>query len=263
MRTARYSEISRKMRGADLVIHVIDARAPHLTRSPRLESMAEDRGIPLILALNKVDLVPEDVVRGWLLRLRSEGTPVAPISATGRLGTLRLRRLILRTAGRRPCRVLVVGYPKVGKSSLVNVLKGRHSASTSPVPGSPGYTRHFQLYRGRSGIYLVDSPGILPPEGGPLEMVVRGASPESLRNPVTPALELLRLAYRVEPELTEEYVGEPGEPSTDSLASLALRRGAIFRSTGEPNLAEAARMVIRDYHRGRLRAYFRPEWLSP
>jgi len=93
------------------------------------------------------------------------GLPTVYIAAARKMGTIKLRRAIKKIAPSLPTIVSVIGYPKVGKSSIINALKGKHSASTSPYPGSPGYTRTFQLYRVDPNILMIDTPGILPVEG--------------------------------------------------------------------------------------------------
>ncbi len=258
MRVATLRDIRRALDDVRIVVEVVDARAPDVTRHVRLEEMTSQAGKRLLVVLNKSDLVPEEVLWGWVDALRAEGLRVLPASAAKRLGTLRLRRELARLAPERPSRVLVVGFPKVGKSSIINVLKGRRSASVSAVPGSSGYTRHFQLFRIGGGLYLVDSPGVLPPEGTPLEMVLRGAKPEALRNPVEAAAALLAdVMERIPGEVSRVYGVREGDPA-EVLAEIARRRNLVFSSTGEPNLTEAARQVVRDYHLQRIRYYRAP-----
>ncbi len=255
MRTAGWREILRMLRSADLVLEVVDARAPEITRSRRLERMAESRGRPVVIVLNKSDLVPDDVSLRWAREFSLEGVPTLRTSATRRMGTLLLRRR-LEDLLPKPSTVLVAGYPKVGKSSLINVLKGRHSARTSSVPGNPGYTRHFQRYRISKGISLLDSPGILPPGGRPVEIFLRGASPEEVPNPVEVAADFIRVASSVCPGALSPYGAGSGDP-LKVLEAIAIRRGLRY-DDGEPNLEEAARLVMRDYHRGRIPFYIPP-----
>lgn len=258
MRLASWREIARIVRESDVVLEVLDARDPANTRSRRVEDMASYMGKRLLVVLNKADLVPASVSRGWVERFRGEGVPALAVSARERLGTRRLRTWIKANAPK-PFTVAVVGYPKTGKSSLINVLRGRKGAPTSPVPGSHGYTRGFQLLKVEPGFYMVDTPGVLPVEGPRLVAVIRGAPPESLRDPVSAAVELIESALSYNSKAVVEAYGIEERDPYRVLEELARRRGWFYKSTGEPLIEEAARAVIRDYHRARL-TYYVPPW---
>ncbi|MCD6348188.1 MAG: 50S ribosome-binding GTPase [Candidatus Korarchaeota archaeon] len=261
MKVASWREINSAMNKVNIVLEVVDARDPWTTRSRKLESMALKKGKKVLVIINKSDLVPRPIMEQWVRLFEEDGLKAAYASARERLGTLRLRRFIKREAPELPAKVLIAGFPKVGKSSIINVLKGKSSASTSPVPGHPGYTRHFQLYRIDKNLYILDSPGILPVEGDPLEMAIRGYPPEELKNPVEVAAALLERALRLDPDIVKKVYGIEETDPIKILEELALRRGWRFKD-GEPNADEAARHVIRDYHRYKLVFYATPKDLG-
>lgn len=136
MKYAGWKELRNIVKKADIVLEVVDARIPEITRSRRLESLAEREGKEILLVINKADLVPKEVVEKWKKTFEKQGYPTVYISAKKRLGTRILRVKIKELVERKHIVATVVGYPKVGKSSIINVLKGKHSASTSPIPGS-------------------------------------------------------------------------------------------------------------------------------
>ncbi len=256
MKIATWKDLSKAMDQVNMVIEVLDSRDPWTTRSEKLERMAGEKGKKLILVMNKSDLVPKNVLDEWKRLFDSMGLKSIYVSARERLGTLRLRRFIKREAPELPVKALIAGYPKVGKSSIINVLKGRSSASTSPIPGNPGYTRHFQLYRIDSKLYILDSPGIVPAEGNPLEIAVRGVPPEEMRNPIEVAVKLLERALQVDPSsVWRAYRIDERDP-VKVLEALAVKRGWVRGR--EPDVDEAARQVIRDYHRAKLTFYVTP-----
>lgn len=232
------------------------------TLSRKLVAKTLDRGKRLIVVLNKSDLVPRRVVEEWRNLFVKKGYVTIYISASKHIGILKLREVVKNTSPSLPSIVAVIGYPKVGKSSIINALKGKHSAPTSPYPGSPGYTRIFQLYRVDRNIFIIDTPGILPVEGDPLEKIIRGYPPEKLRDPVNPAILLLNRILKYNPDsITHTYRVDSRNP-LEILEEIAKRRGWFYKTSREPLIEEAARTVIRDYHDGRLVFYIRPSQLE-
>ncbi len=260
MMLASWRTLAWIVRRADVVLEVVDARDPMSTRSRRLERMVSALGKKLVIVINKADLVPRDVSERWKRILRGQGYEVVYMAARDHKGTRVLRKTIRRVAGDiSPIVVAVTGFPKTGKSTIINALKGRHSASTSPIPGSPGYTRHAQLYRIGTNMYMIDTPGVIPVEGGWLEAVLRGRPPEQLRDPVKPAVALLERALRYNPNAVLNAYGIADRDPYRILELIAVRRGWRYKSDGEPLIEEAARVVIRDYHEGKLLFYVPPE----
>jgi ribosome biogenesis GTPase A len=255
---ASWGQVWNLVSRADIVLHVLDARDPISTLSRRLINIIEKKNKKLIIVINKADLVPRSVAEEWREYFEEQGYTAVYIAASKHMGTLKLRRAIKRTAPVLPVVVAVVGYPKVGKSSIINALKGRHSASTSPYPGSPGYTRHFQLYRVDSKILMIDTPGIIPVEGDEVEKLIRGYPPEKLEDPVRPAIILIEKILKYNPNAFLHAYGIETQDPVKILEEIAVRRGWFYKITKEPLIEEAARAIIRDYHDGKIRFYIRP-----
>lgn len=261
MRLAGWGEIRRALRRANFLLEVLDSRDPWTTRSRKLEEIASSMGRKVVVVMNKSDLVPKQVLEDWVEVFEGEGLKATYVSARWRMGTMRLRKLVEREAPELPAIVLVAGFPKVGKSSIINVLKGRSSAPTSPIPGNPGYTKAFQLFRVGKNLYLVDSPGIVPMEGGPLEIAVRGFPPEKLTNPIEVAAAFIERSLKVDPNaIRRAYEIEETDPIA-VIEELARRRGWVLRG-GDLNVEEAARQVLRDYHSHRINFYVHPRELG-
>ncbi len=245
---------------SSVVLEVVDARNPWFTRSRSLENSVMIRNKTLIVVINKCDLVPRSVAEQWKRLFELEGLHAVYVSTKMRQGTRILRRFIKRVASSHtPIIATVVGFPKTGKSSVINVLKGRHSAMTSAIPGTPGYTTHMQLFKIEPGFYMYDTPGVIPIEGGPLESVIRGAAPEEIKEPIEPAVKLLELALKHNPNSVVEAYGIEERDPYRILVELAKRRGWFYKKDREPIVEEAARAVIRDYHKAKLRFYVTPE----
>jgi len=245
---------------ADVVLEVVDARDPLATRTPELERLVKEYGKKLVIVINKADLVPRPVMEAWR-RVLSREYPTIYISAQGRLGTRFLWRIIKRATDKRPVVVAVVGLPNVGKSMILNVLRGRHSASTSPVPG---WTKTPLLARAATWLKVIDTPGVIP-RGSEEELAIRGAlRPESLEDPVPAAVKLITHLKRKDPHVLLRYYGVDDADPYVALEKIAARRN-LLKKGGELNVEEAARVVIRDWQAGRIVVYFTPEdyGLSP
>ncbi len=255
--TEAWRRVRRVLEDSDLVIEVADAREPIETRNKRVEELAAKLGKPLILVLNKCDLVPMEVLERWKEFLERE-VPTVFISAKFRLGTRKLIIYIKRYAPRLPVRVAVVGYPNVGKSTIINYLKGKHVASTSPVPG---WTKGEQLVRAKSWLYVVDTPGVIPIEEVKDEalLIVKGAvDPARLQEPVYPAVRLIERILRYNPSAFLERYGIEEKEPLRVLEEIARKRGLLLKG-GKLNIEAAARAVIVDWIEGKLTYYRLPE----
>ncbi len=260
MRLASWSLINELISLSDVVLEVVDIRDPINTRSPKVESLVSNSGKFLVVVLNKSDLVPREVAEEWKKYFESLRLRCVYISARDRLGTRILRKEISRIA-KKPLVIAVVGLPKVGKSTLINTLKGRHSASTSPLPGSPGYTVKSQLYRIGKDVYLIDTPGLIPPSTGDVESLIRSQSIDKISNVTSVAVELIKKVLRFnKTAFVDAYNIEETDPYK-ILEALAIKRGWISRSDREPLLHEAAKAIIRDYFDGKISYYFAPSEL--
>jgi len=258
MKLISWRKLREIVASADVVLEVLDVRDPLATQSKRAESIVRKLGRDLIVVLNKCDLVPLWVSRGWAEYFRSRGYKTVFISATHRYGTKKLRKAIVEMIAVRPAVLAVIGYPKVGKSSIINALKGKHSAPTSPYPGTTGYTKVSQLYRIGNDLYIIDTPGIIPVEGEGIEAIIRGKPVESIEEPVNVAIELIKRILYYNPKAFKIAYGIAETDPIKILETIALRRGWIYKKTREPNIDEAARAVIRDYHRGKIPFYVPP-----
>lgn len=239
---------------SDAVLEIVDARDPWGTRSREVEKIADSLGKPLIIVVNKADLVPKEVVERWVRLLRKERNTIF-ISAAKRLGTRMLWKVLREIHGKRPLVVAVVGIPNVGKSSIINYLKGTHSVGTSPIPG---YTRHVTRVRASQWLRVIDTPGIIPRVPGELALI-SALRPESLEDPVPVALKFLELVAKKNPKILENlYSIEWAQDPLIFLEKLARKRGLLGKG-GIPLIEEAARIVIRDWQNGRNTFYLEPE----
>jgi len=257
-----WGELYKVVDSSDVLIQVLDARDPQGTRCAHLEAhlrQRQQRHRTLILLLNKCDLVPAWVTRRWLHTLSREHPTVAfHASVTnpfGRGALMSLLRQLGRLHADKPqLAVGFVGYPNVGKSSVINALRGRKVCVAAPQPGE---TKVWQYINLTKKICLIDCPGVVWQGGrdtdtdAVLKGVVRVANLADAAEHVSQVLE------RVKPEyLRRAYKLESWTDSTDFLTKLAQTTGKLLKG-GEPDLDTAAKSVLQDWQRGRI-PYFAP-----
>lgn len=249
------SRLRQLARAVDLVWEVVDARAPWSTRNVQLA--ADLRARPSWLVLAKQDLADAHRTAEWLRFFAERGVVAVPVTAAGPQPDIDalLRRVRETRASGPRLRVLIVGIPNVGKSSLINRLAGRAKA---PTGARPGITRGEQWIR-LEDFDLLDTPGILPPTVGRGERGAKLRVLDCLTEDQWPAEEaalwLIRFLQRECPRAMEVHYGlddERGEP-LHVLEAIGRRRGALAGG-GAVDWARAAEALLGDFRRGKLGA---------
>lgn len=234
------SRIYRIVRESDLVIEVLDARDPEGTRNEELERLVARLGKTLGMVINKTDLA------------RNKRTPgVCTISSKYRNSKRILMDFIREKLKKTQSKVAIVGYPNVGKSTIINMLTGRKSASVAPVPG---HTRGVQWLRLDEGIMLLDSPGIVPRnERDEASMAKKGAiEADQLRNPEYAAHAIIEDILIKKPSILAKAYGiKVSNDAQEILESVAIRRGRLLKG-GAPDTLSAAKLIVRDHYKGRI-----------
>jgi nuclear GTP-binding protein len=272
-----WQELYKVVDSSDIIVEVIDARDPMGTRCIPLEKeLRKNRsGKHLILLMNKCDMVPSWVAKKWVATLSKEYPTLAfHASVTNPFGKNALIQLLRQFASlmrdRKHVSVGFVGFPNVGKSSVVNALKGTNACKAAPVPGE---TKVWQYVALTKRIYLIDCPGIVPDHGNwevtidaEADKVLKGVvRPEKLEDPslYIPALlsrivntKTLIKKYSID----EKVIAENPNFFSDAnlfLTTLAVRMGKLLKG-GEPDLETVARVVIQDWQKGRLPYFVAP-----
>ena len=163
--------IEENIKLVDIVIELLDARAPYSTKNPDIDKFAQNK--MRIIILNKADLADEAITKEWIKWYSAHNVKVVPIIATTGKGIKEVTKIAEdllqekierdRARGRiyRPIRAMIVGIPNVGKSTFINSLVGKGTAKTGD---KPGVTRGKQWVKIKKGFELLDMPGILWPK---------------------------------------------------------------------------------------------------
>ncbi|KAL8854592.1 MAG: hypothetical protein Q9221_000627 [Calogaya cf. arnoldii] len=296
---------------SDIILYVLDARDPNGTRSRQIEreiTAADSGSKRLILILNKIDLVPPGVLKSWLTYLRRY-FPTLPLRAStpapnartfnhksltvkGTSETL-LRALKTYAQGKqlkRSTTVGIIGYPNVGKSSVINVLASclgstRAQSHACPVGAEAGITTVLREVKLDNKLKLLDSPGIVFPaaaDGNSSSssgserhsrskknddqarlILLNAIPPKQITDPI-PAITLLLSRFSESNDLMDNMLtvygvpplvaGPNGNKTTDFLVQVARKRGRLGKG-GVPNLVAAAMTVITDWRDGRIQGW--------
>lgn len=243
---------------SDVILEVLDARLIQETRNIAIEEHIARAGKRLIHVINKADLAPKK----YLLAAKENLTNAIFISVRDRDGIAKLRNLIYKVAAKSKTSnedivVGVIGYPNVGKSSIINALAGRSSASTSPVSG---HTRALMNVRVTERIMVVDTPGVIPvDEKDEVKLaIIASKNADSLKMPDVVAEQILWLLLQQHGDAWFNETFKVTVPSTVKsssdmetvLAQIAIARKRLAKG-GVPDVIMMARQIIMDWQRGK------------
>ncbi|XP_059486838.1 uncharacterized protein LOC132203228 [Neocloeon triangulifer] len=257
-----WNELYKVIDSSDVVLQVLDARDPAGTRSSHIEKFlrTEKPHKHLVFVLNKVDLVPTWVTQRWVALLSAEYPTVAfhaSMNHSYGKGTLinLLRQFAKLHSDKKQISVGLIGYPNVGKSSVINTLRSKKVCKVAPIAGETKVWQYITLMR---RIYLVDCPGVVyPSEETDAEKVLKGVvRVENVQDPeiyISAVLEKVRKEY-----LVKTYQIKDWENDEEFLENLARKMGKLLKK-GEPDLNAVARIVLNDLQRGKIPYYVAPK----
>jgi len=199
------------------------------------------------LVINKSDLVSEEKMKKQKELI---GVKSVFVSAKNKQGTIKLREAIGKLSGKKEVKVGIVGYPNTGKSSVINMLKGKKSSGVGAIAG---FTKGMQYVRISSKVMLIDSPGIIPfEEKDEILMVLLSAKNiQSLEDLEGTGIEVAEELLKSNPEKMENFYGIKAKDGEEFLEKLAIKRKKLAKG-GSPNLNEAASILITDFQRGKI-----------
>jgi len=246
--------IEERIKDIDVVIEMLDARLPGSSANPMLAQLIG--GKPGLKVLSKQDLADPQQTQNWLAHynampnVKAIGLDTSMVSPAKALIDACHQLAPSRGGMAKPMRVLICGIPNVGKSTLINTLKGKKAAKTGDEAGVTKLEQRITL---ADDFYLYDTPGVLWPriivEKSGYNLAASGAIGVNAFDDEEVALELLNYLIAHYPQaLTQRYKIEKVSAHTDEsmLEAIARYRGAI-QSGGRVNTTKAAEIVIHDF----------------
>ena len=245
--------MDRVIHESDILLEVIDARMPNITRNEKVENKIRLQRKFLILVINKSDLITRNMRMDFLRNFKSREAVF--ISCKGRKGIYALKEMIFELAKRSHrnyVKVGVIGYPNTGKSSVINILVGRSAAKTSPIAG---LTRGVQWIRGEGNIMFFDTPGVVPldDKDETEQALMSVIDPNKLVDPDLAAMKIIQLFLDYKKNSLEKFYNVKIE--TDDTFEILLeigKRKNFLRKGGKVDEVRTALAIIRDWQRGKL-----------
>lgn len=251
-------QISELVRKIDIIVEVLDARLPFSSSNHLLEELRRNK--PVIKLLNKNDLADPIVTQSWVRHFqKTSGVHALPLSAKRAPDVKQLIKLCKQMAPNRgnpgyPIRVMVVGIPNVGKSTLINTLAGRCIAKVGDKPAITVVAQQIDL---RNGILLFDTPGLLWPEmsdqTGAYRLAASGAIGANALDYTNVGMFAAEFMLRRYPEMLKgRYkLTELPEAPHDAILAMGRYLGCLV-SGGTVDVHRAAEAFLRELRAGKI-----------
>ena len=257
------------MKLIDVVIELVDARIPHSSKNPDIDSLAGNKS--RVILLNKFDMADQRYTKEWKAYYESKGYYVALVNSKSGNGVKQVQEVVLKACEakierdrrkgilNRPVRAMVVGIPNVGKSTFINSFVGKASTKTG---NKPGVTKGKQWIRLNKHIELLDTPGILWPKFEDqlvgLRLALIGSINDNILNTIELSYELILFINKYYPQQLKKRYEIDIPDSIDDLKSagmvleqIAIKRSCLIKG-GEADLEKAANLMLDDFRNNRL-----------
>jgi ribosome biogenesis GTPase A len=246
----------------DVVIEVLDARLPEASCNPLITELRLHRQRPCLKILNKADLADPLVTQAWLnFYNRQAGVKAVALSCKNASDAARVPSLcqplaLHRDSTFKPLRMMIMGIPNVGKSTLMNMLLKRRVAN---VGDEPAVTKSQQCHQLNDHMTLTDSPGLLwpkiekPEDGLKLATIHAIGRNAVIEEEVAEFLASTLLAHYPGLLAARYDVAEQGLDGVGVIEAIAKKRGCLLKGRGgEPDMEKAAMILLTEYRSGKL-----------
>ncbi|MDO8528404.1 MAG: GTPase [Nanoarchaeota archaeon] len=240
---------------AEVILEVLDARFWKETRNFEIEKEIRKKGKKIIYVLNKADLVDRKKIVAEMMSYKM--LPYVFVSCKNRRGSSDLRKKIKIEAKRlnmRKVNIGLIGYPNTGKSSLINLMRGSRVSRVSP---ESGYTKGIQRVKISEGIYIIDTPGVIPSyENANKEdkdlfkhTQINVRTWDKVKEPEM----LINSLIGKYPLLIENFYDINSEGDSEILLEELGRKKGFLLKGNEVDKDRTARLILRDFQEGKIR----------
>ncbi len=237
------------LRNSDVVLLLVDARMPEITRNSEIVEKVEGmRDKRLIFVFNKSDLIGRKEVE----KLKREYPNAFLISATKKIGIGKFKRTLENMAenwNKPSLRIGLVGYPNIGKSTLINLLAPEARAKVSSVSGTTKKTQWTRVGKLR----IMDSPGIIPYGDKKVQIgMTASKDPHKIKNPEKVAIKIIEFLTKKNPKILEKMYGATGDDAYELFENIGLKKGFLVKG-GKIDENRISIKVIDDWQKGRIK----------
>ena len=260
--TSARRKAAETMEFIDVVIEVVDARAPEASCNPMIRELREHRQRPCLKILNKADLADPPVTQAWIdFYNRQAGVKAVALSCRSASEAARVPKLCQplaphRDSTHKPLRMMIMGIPNVGKSTLMNMLLKRRVAN---VGDEPAVTKSQQCHQLNERMTLTDSPGLMWPKiehhsDGLMLAAIHAIGRNAVIDEEVGTFLATSLLARYPGQLAERYGLEvEGLDGVGVIEVIAKKRGCLLKGKkGMPDLEKAAMIFLTDFRAGKL-----------
>ncbi len=260
--TSARRKAAETMEFTDVVIEVLDARLPEASCNPMITELRLHRQRPCLKILNKADLADPEATKAWLnFYNRQPGVKAVALSCKNASDAAKVPSLCQplaphRDSTHKPLRMMIMGIPNVGKSTLMNMLLKRRVAN---VGDEPAVTKSQQCHKLNDHMTLTDSPGLLwpkieKPEDGLKLATIHAIGRNAVIEEEVAEFLAATLLSRYPGLLAARYgIAEAGLDGVDVIEAIAKKRGCLLKGRGgEPDMEKAAMILLTEYRSGKL-----------
>jgi ribosome biogenesis GTPase A len=260
--TSARRKAAETMEFTDVIIEVLDARAPEASCNPMIRELREHRQRPCLKILNKIDLADPVITQQWLdYYNRQEGVKAVALSCKSATDAAKVPKLCQplaphRDSTHKPLRLMIMGIPNVGKSTLMNMLLKRRVAA---VGDEPAVTKSQQCHKINDHMTLTDSPGLMWPkiefdEDGFILAAIHAIGRNAVIEEEIAEHLANNLLARYPERLAERFgLDVSGMDGVDVIEAVARKRGCLIKGRGgELDLEKASIILLTEYRAGKL-----------